>query len=226
MESVVPSTLIIGASRGIGLEFVRQLIAANQHVLGTARTEDDLAKLASMGAEPILLDVADEDSRNEFADRVDAPDLTTIIHNAGIFGPEAGTDEAVSKEQFDSVMNTNVLGPMALIPQLAPMLTATRGRYAFLSSDMASLTDVNSSQGSLYRASKAALNMTIRCAAIDFPQVTFTCISPGWVRTDMGGQDAPLSVSESVSGMIQVVARQRLENSSAFVDYTGTVKSW
>ncbi|MFT7618729.1 MAG: NAD(P)-dependent dehydrogenase (short-subunit alcohol dehydrogenase family) [Planctomycetota bacterium] len=217
-ENSMPSTLIVGASRGIGFEFTRQLVAAGRKVLATARHEDDLAKLKAIGAQPILLDVASEKSMVDFISRFDAPDLTTIIHNAGVFGPATGTEEAPSKEQFGFVMNSNVLCPMILIPQLGPMLTATRGHYVFLSSDMASIDGVNSSHGSLYRASKAALNMTVKCATLDFPMVTFTCLSPGWVRTDMGGEEAPFAVEESVRRMIAVIGQQAVKDSGKFVD--------
>lgn len=86
--------------------------------------------------------------------------------------------------------------------------------------------DVQSSDGWLYRTSKAALNMAIRCAARDYPNATLVSMSPGWVRTDMGGPDAPLSVEESVSGMRAVIDSLSPDDTGTFRDYAGRLMPW
>ena len=219
-------TLIIGASRGLGFEFAKQLIERGEEVSATCRNTQDLDKLNLLGAHTHLLDLTVEESVQEFESALETDCFDLIVHNAGVFGSRERTSSAPSREVFDHVMVTNVLGPMRLIPQLAALLAAKVGKYVFISSDMASIEEAQSSGGSLYRASKAALNMTMRCASLDFEEVKFLALSPGWVRTDMGGEDAPLSPQQSVAGMLHVIQSLESRPSGQFRDYADRRLPW
>jgi NAD(P)-dependent dehydrogenase (short-subunit alcohol dehydrogenase family) len=132
-----------------------------------------------------------------------------------------------TREHFDALMHTNVLGAMQAIPQVGPLVEAARGRFAFLSSDMAYIAGADSSMGWAYRASKAALNMAVAAARHDYPEAIFVAMSPGWVRTDMGGANAPLSAEQSVAAMRRTIANLTRRHHGAFLNYDGRrFKGW
>jgi NAD(P)-dependent dehydrogenase (short-subunit alcohol dehydrogenase family) len=126
-----------------------------------------------------------------------------------------------TQPDFDLVMHTNVLGAMQAIPQVAPLVGAAQGRFAFISSDMGRITGVPSSYSWTYRVSKAALNMVVASARHDYPQAILVALSPGWVQTDMGGSGAPLSVHDSVAAMRATLARLTPADSGRFFDIDG-----
>lgn len=222
----MPTALILGASRGIGHEFVRQLLADHWKVFATARDDQSLAALRSAGAEAIQLDVTQPDSLAALGWRLDGETFDLAIYVAGVFGPRDGANVAPTAQDFDRVMHTNVLGAMQTIPLIAPMVEAVQGRFAVISSGMGSIGETDRSYGMVYRASKAALNMTIKCAALDYPQAIFVAMSPGWVRTDMGGQSATTDADESVRGMLQVIASLTHADSGSFRHYGGRQLAW
>ncbi len=221
------TALVIGASRGIGQEFTRQLLAQGWKVFATARKKEDLAKLLEMGATPIQLDVSSALSIAGLAWQLDAVRLDLAIYAAGVFGPRHHANVAPTEEEFDQVMHTNVRGAMQLIPTVAPLVAVGTGKFVFLSSHLSSINTAASSGGWLYRVSKAALNMAVKSAAIDYPGATMLMLSPGQsVRTDMGGADAKLAIDESVSGMLQVITTLESSPCSSFRDYAGGVLPW
>lgn len=218
------TAFIIGASRGIGLEWVRQLRARHWRVIATARDQDGLSTLEALGAEAIRLDVSDAESLATLAWKLDGEKLDLTVYVAGVLGPREGAVRSPSQHDFDHVMHTNVLGAMQLMPQILPMVGAARGTFAVVSSQLASLTSADSATPWLYRASKAALNMVIRAAAHDYPLARLLALSPGWVRTDMGGDAAPLTVEQSVLGMLE--ALEGPWASGSFVNYQGQNVPW
>ena len=150
--------------------------------------------------------------------------IDLCLYVAGQLGPRSETVEAPDVETFDAVMHTNVLGAMALIPQIAPRI-APGGKIVFLSSRMGSIGLMQSASAILYRASKAALNAVVKGASLEWgPRgVTMVLMHPGWVRTEMGGAGADLTVDASVSGMRAII--ERAENGH-FYDYAGTELAW
>jgi NAD(P)-dependent dehydrogenase (short-subunit alcohol dehydrogenase family) len=220
------SALVIGASRGIGREFVRQLRDAGWQVQATARDDRALDDLKAAGANPIKVDVTQLQSLSALGWALDGVKLDLALYVAGVYGPETGASESPTQAEFERVMHANVLGAMQVLPMVAPAVEAAHGQFAFISSGMGSIADAQSSDHWLYRASKAALNMAVRSAVMDYPKATLLTVSPGWVRTDMGGPAAPLSVTDSVSGMLRALSTLTQGDTGSFVDHNGRVLPW
>ncbi|MEN3292960.1 MAG: hypothetical protein V7642_2213 [Burkholderiales bacterium] len=222
----MPTALVIGASRGIGREFVRQLLADSWKVTATARDDASIAALNSEGAEAIKLDVAKPESLAGLGWRLDGAKVDLAVYVAGVYGPTDGAKVAPTGDDFDTVMHPNVLGAMQMIPMVAPMVEAAAGTFMFISSGMGSIGETDSSEGWVYRVSKAALNMAVKSAVPDYPKATFVAMSPGWVRTDMGGPSATIGVEESVSGMLRVAATLTITDTGTFRNYAGRALAW
>jgi len=220
------TALVIGASRGIGKEFVSQLLQGNWSVYASARTPKDIEHLNSLGAKGIVLDVTDQDSLRSALLSLNKVSLNLVIYVAGIYGPEQGATHAPSAAEFNQVMHTNVLGAMQSIELLAPALGLSKGKFIFISSLMGSVSATQSSFGWVYRSSKAALNMCVKAASFDYPDVICALMNPGWVRTDMGGSNASISVNQSVSGMLDVINRLSIKDSGSFQSYEGRPMQW
>ena len=221
------NVLIIGASRGLGLEFARQYVAAGERVLATARDAAGRERLQALGVESVLtVDVADPASVSGLAWMLDGEKIDTALYVAGVMD-RGNALSPPTQQQFDHVMHTNVLGALQAIPQVAPLVEAAQGRFAFISSDLGRIGGVESSHTWLYRVSKAALNMAIASARHDYPQATLVALSPGWVQTDMGGGQAPLTAPESVAAMRAALARLTPAHSGQFLLRDGSpAASW
>lgn len=220
------TVLVIGASRGIGLEFVRQYREAGARVIATARDAAGLERLKALGAQALRVDVADPASVSGLAWQLDGEKLDVALYVAGVID-RAGATTPPTRETFDQVMHTNVLGAMQAIPQVAPLVAAAGGCFAFISSEMACIGDVPNSGSWVYRVSKAALNMAVASAQHDYPQAILVALSPGWVQTDMGGAGAPLTVERSVADMRRTLAGVTPEHRGAFLDHAGArFSSW
>ncbi|MDP4073446.1 SDR family oxidoreductase [Acidovorax sp. A1169] len=197
--------LIIGASRGIGLELARQYVEAGDRVIATARDDAGRERLQALGAQPLTVDVANPASVSGLSWLLDGEKIDLALYVAGVIRrPNALTPP--TQQDFDAVMHTNVLGAMQAIPQVAPMVADAQGVFAFVSSSMSQIGSVDDSESWLYRTSKAALNMAVASAQHDYPGATLVTIDPGWVQTEMGGGEAPLTVQESVRGMRATLA--------------------
>ncbi|TFW07130.1 SDR family oxidoreductase [Oxalobacteraceae bacterium OM1] len=222
----MPTALILGASRGIGREYVRQLRAQGWRVLATARTDADIDSLKNEGAEATRLDVTKPESLAGLGWQLDGEKLDLAVYVSGVYGPGTGATAPPSAADFDKVMHTNVLGAMQALPVVAPMVEAARGRFAFISSGMGSIASADNTHGWVYRVSKAALNMAVHSASHDYPQAIFVVLNPGWVQTDMGGPSAPLTVQDSVSSMLRVIAALQPQDSGGAREPDGSVMPW
>jgi NAD(P)-dependent dehydrogenase (short-subunit alcohol dehydrogenase family) len=220
--------LIIGASRGIGLELARQYRAEGWEVIGTARDQAGLSKLAALGAKALKLDATDANAPSILESGISGADLDVAVFCAGIHGPRSQKLEAPAETEFDSVMRTNVLAAMKLAPVAAPALARTKGRLAVISSRMGSIGIRNASFSWLYRASKAALNSVLKDMSLVLGPQGVICVTfhPGWVRTDMGGAGADIDVATSVAGMRGTLAALTPAQNGSFLNYDGAAIPW
>jgi NAD(P)-dependent dehydrogenase (short-subunit alcohol dehydrogenase family) len=218
--------LIVGASRGLGREFVRQYLADGAAVTATARRAEDVAALEAMGATAFALDVADAASASAIAWRVDNAGFDVAVVNAGVSGPRHAGLDVPSEAEFDNVMHTNVLGPMRVIPQLLDSL-APNAKLVVLSSRMGSIGSRDSSMMWLYRASKAAVNSVLKDASLTLgAKATCVAFHPGWVKTDMGGAGADLTPEKSVSDMRATIASLKPTQTGSFLNHDGNPIAW
>ena len=218
--------LVIGASRGLGLEFVRQYRAAGAQVVATARNDEGLAALRTLGATAIKLDVTDMVSASGLAWQIDGHQFDTVIFVAGVYGPHTSGLETPTEADFNAVMHANVLGPMRVLPQIQDAL-APGAKLAVLSSRMGSIGLRSNTVGWLYRASKAAVNSVLKDVSLTLAGRAI-CISfhPGWVRTEMGGAEADIDAVTSVAGMRAVLAGLKAGDNGGFFNYDGETLAW
>jgi NAD(P)-dependent dehydrogenase (short-subunit alcohol dehydrogenase family) len=222
------TVLIVGASRGIGFEFARQYAADGARVIASHRKPDDGERLRALGARPLALDVRDADAIAALGKVIGTDRIDLAVLVAGIYGPRTSGLAAPDPADFDAVMHTNVRAPMLLIPVLAPLLAAARGKLVVLSSRMGATGTMSQPTGWLYRASKAALNNVLKSASLALGSQGVTCMAfhPGWVRTDMGGAGADIEVAESVTRMRYVIAAANESHNGKFLNYSGEQLSW
>ena len=222
----MPAILIIGASRGLGLEFVRQYAAEGWRVLATVRDIAQGRAVSEAGAEVYICDVGDPGSITRLAATLAGEALDIVLHCAGIYG-ERQDFGAVDPDRFLEVMRIDALAPLKAAEALAGRLGEGK-IFAAISSMMGSVAENTSGGSYAYRAAKAALNMVIKGLAIDLaPRGILTvALSPGWVRTDMGGPTAPLEPPESIAGMRKVLAGLTANDSGRLIHYDGRRLDW
>ena len=219
----MPTVLITGAARGLGLEFARQYRADGWDVIATARNASD--ELAALGVTVHALDVADFAAVEAFGRAHDAP-LDLLIANAGIATP-FDVKSAADADGWVETFRVNSIAPVLLARALMPRLAAAKGKAIAITSQMGSIAD--SSTGWLpYRASKAALNMGWHVLANEGAGqgVTFAMLHPGWVQTDMGGPNASIDTATSVGGMRRVIDGLGAGDSGRFLTFEGRELPW
>lgn len=222
------SWLITGANRGIGLELARQLAERGESVVGTARDPASARDLARLAVRVETLDVASPASVDELAQRLGRRPIDVLINNAGIGGPDHGIEE-ISREELLRCFEVDAIGPLAVTRALLGNLRAGKARRIVnLSSGLASISQNDNGGWYGYRAAKAALNQFTRTLAAELSPEGFVCIaiSPGWVRTDMGGDGAPQSKQESVRGMLRVIDRLSPSDNGRFLSHRGHEIPW
>ncbi|EPB87851.1 hypothetical protein HMPREF1544_05380 [Mucor circinelloides 1006PhL] len=237
--------VVTGASRGIGLEFVKQIIEEKDIVFACARnlsSSKELVDLATKNKDkviPITLDTTNLDTINAAASEITerAPDgIDVLINNAGIGSTLDYNIETVPQEEFTRVINTNVIGVSNVTQRFIPLLRK-RGEQQVkkiinISSIIGSITSMDGSRGSgqgpVYGISKTALNMLTRLTANHLRSENFIvfAIHPGWVSTDLGGQSAPVTSQESVRGILNKIDQCQSKDSGEFFDFTGASLEW
>lgn len=226
--------LITGGSRGLGLELARQMALRGDRVIATVRRTIDAVRLPA-NVEMRQLDVEDPNSIAALKQSLEARALDVLINNAGV-GEGSFYDEregpAIEGLEFEAVtrmLGINAIGPMRVLAAVLPALRRGGERKIInISSELGSLAQNQTGGWTGYRMSKSALNMFTRCAAGELAKEGFTCISlhPGWVRTDMGGTDAPLAVQESAIGMLHVLDSMTIKQNGAFLAWNGSEIPW
>ncbi len=221
------TVLITGANRGIGLELARQYAADSWQVIGTARKPEEADALRESGAKVMQLDVTDQASVEQLAADLGDRPIDVLINNAGIL-PRMRALADVDFDDYNRVLAVNTVGPVRVTQALIPNLQAGDGKTIVnVTSQLGSIT--NSSGGFYgYRESKAALNMFTRSLAADLGPQGFVCIviHPGWVRTDMGGANAPVLPKDSAAGIRRVVAGLSAEDNGTYWTFEGEPLPW
>ncbi len=229
--------LVTGVGRGLGLEFTRQYAESGARVFALARDPlksrslMDLAARHPKALTPVACDVSDDDSvkgaRQEVEIATDALDL--IISNAAIYGREDETLDSLDWELVRRVFEVNTLGPLRVCRAFLPLLRkGRRPRLVSISSLMGSVGDNRLGGHWSYRISKSALHMANRNLALELEKekIPAVLLTPGWVRTDMGGPRAPLSPEESVSAMVKTIETLTMEHSGNLYHRDGRPGPW
>lgn len=227
-----PTVLLLGASRGIGLGLVEEYLSRGWNVVATQRSltvAPALCELAakSEGALTILsADVNRPDDIAALSRQLEGITLDLLFVVAGVSDDPNQTTGQISLEEFNHVMVTNALSPMRALEQLAQHVR-TDGSLAVMSSALGSISTNTTGGYETYRASKAALNMLLRSyAARVGGERSILALMPGWVKTDMGGPDAPVEVKDSTAGLADTIAKHAGQPGVAFVDYQGNAIPW
>lgn len=218
----MPTVLITGANRGIGLEFARQYAADGWDVIATARQSSD--ELDSLNVRVERLELQQLDAVVALGRRIDRLDL--LIANAGTWLPEQA-ESADDGRAWADMLVTNTIAPYLLATAVLPQVTAAKGKLVALTSGMGSIAE--SSGGYVpYRSSKAALNMAWHSLAIEAKRsgVIAAVFDPGWVKTRMGGPSAPTAPEQSVADMRGLIERLGPEHSGAFLKRDGSRHDW
>jgi NAD(P)-dependent dehydrogenase (short-subunit alcohol dehydrogenase family) len=230
----MPSVLITGASRGLGLEFAHQYLSDGWRVLATCRNPTGAEKLTRLAKNAgdnltiLAIDVTKPEIIREAATQLDGVAIDLLINCAGITGASGQRPRNIDYDSWAQVFDVNTMGMRVLESFIGHIARSERRLVVSITSGMGSLGD-NTSGGSIaYRSSKAALNMVMRSAAIDLAPQGISCvvINPGWVKTDMGGLNATLTPQESVSAIRQLITTLGQKDTGKFYHYDGGEYPW
>jgi NAD(P)-dependent dehydrogenase (short-subunit alcohol dehydrogenase family) len=230
-------SLVTGANRGLGLEFVRQLLARGDRVMATCRHPGKATALNALAGEHpgrlhvLPLDVADPRAIAELQRELllladDGDRLDLLVNGAGVLhsGERFGSVSAVN---LDDSFRTNAMGPFLLTQALAPRL-ADGARVANITSQLGSIANTTRFGTPSYDISKAAQNMAtaLLAAALRERGILVVALHPGWVQTDMGGAGATVTPQDSVAGLLRVIDRLKAADSGRFLDWRGQSLPW
>ncbi|WP_213989897.1 SDR family NAD(P)-dependent oxidoreductase [Sodalis sp. dw_96] len=226
------TVLLIGASRGLGFAMVEEYLKRGCKVIATGRgaSKDRLLHLAEnypASLEVETVDITVPGQVNALRARLSHRRADVLFVNAGVKNDDGETIADVSTDEFIRVMVTNSLSPMRVIETFADLVPPT-GTIGVMSSGQGSLTNNTNGNYEVYRGSKAALNMFMRSFAArhsDDPR-TLLLMAPGWVRTDMGGPTARLTIDESIPALISTIDAYEGRSGLHYLDYLGKVVPW
>lgn len=218
----MPTILITGAGRGIGRELARQYAADGWRVIGTVRAPSEHL------AEAIELDVTDAVQVKALGSRLKAVPIDVLFCNAGIIGKRGNRFGSFDYADWEQILRVNLLGTAAVIEALADNVTASQRKVICVMSSRLGSISQTAGETLPYSTSKAALNLLAKgLAAILAPRgIVVAALSPGWVKTDMGGDAAPLTPEASVRGLRRVIAGLRREDTGRFFAHDGSVIPW
>jgi NAD(P)-dependent dehydrogenase (short-subunit alcohol dehydrogenase family) len=226
----MPSILITGANRGLGLGFARKALGEGWRVFATCRKPDGAKELRALKGEVSVhrLDVADHATVDALARELGRTPIDVLVNNAGVYGGPRQSLGHIDYDHWASVHRINTMGPMKVVEALLDNVARSdRKLIVSISSYMGSIAQTGSGYY-IYRSSKAALDMMMATLAHDVAskRIIAIAMSPGWVRTDMGGRSAPLGIEESVDGMWRVMLGATAKDSGAFLGHDGSRLPW
>ncbi|HEX6239522.1 MAG TPA: SDR family oxidoreductase [Polyangiales bacterium] len=227
----MPSVLITGANRGLGLEFAKQYARDGYRVFATARSESEELRALTQSQRAVefhALDVTQADSVRALAGRLKGEPIDVLINNAGWMGPERQRFGNIDYDGLLETLRINTLGPLRVAEAFVENVAKSQRKLMVgLTSGMGSISD-SSGGYYAYRASKAALNMTFHNLGLDLKQrgIIAIVINPGWVQTDMGGKNAPTKVEDSIAMMRKVFDSLTPADSGSFKNYKGGDFPW
>lgn len=231
-EIAKPTVLIIGASRGLGLAMAAEFLKKGWNVVGTVRRDGtglhDLAAANAGRVEIEHVDVTMPDQIAALRNRLSGRSFDILFHNAGTANRNQNEPTgSVSTEEFELVMVTNALGPMRVIERLGDLVPAD-GMIGVMSSGQGSVSGNENGGHEVYRGSKSALNQYMRSYAARHAgeRRPLILMAPGWVRTDLGGPDAPLGIDDSIPKVVNVLLSQRQSPGLQFLDREGRTVPW
>ncbi len=227
--------LVTGANRGLGLGLVKKFLKNNEKVICTTRNISKSKELIlckekyNDNLEICELDLLDKDSPNILSNFLGDETIDLFINNAGVIGHSAQHFKSVSLNHWLEVLKVNLIAPLLITQSIIKNIEKSSERKIyFISSKVGSIEDNKSGGMYIYRSSKTALNQVVKSLSIDLKPLGISVISlhPGWVRTEMGGPNALISVEESVNGMVDVISNTSIINSGQFINYDGTRLPW
>lgn len=231
-NSAPGKVLLIGASRGLGLALAEEWLRCGWQVVatvrGTARTRlHDLADAHGASLEIETLDVTVPAQIEALRQRLASRSFDLLFINAGVTNEPEGTVAETSTEEFTRVMVTNALSPLRVVEAMQDLVTPT-GTIGLMSSGQGSVTNNETGGHEVYRGSKAALNTFMRsyAARSSEDKRTLVLLAPGWVRTEMGGPDALLSIEESITNAVRTLDSLQGKPGLHYVDYLGRTIAW
>ena len=231
----MPSVLITGTNRGIGLELVRQYLTEGWQVYATARDPENSTELQQLLTDhPNLLhiyplDVTDNEQRFSLAEHLKGIPLDILINNAGVYGQYDAYFGNTDEDMWLDAFRINTIAPMKLMELLVNNIALGDMKIiASMSSKMGSMDDNGSGGSYVYRSTKAALNAIMVSAARDLKSsgISSIILHPGWVRTDMGGPNGEINTKESAERLRAILASVSIENSGNFYDIDGSIIPW
>jgi NAD(P)-dependent dehydrogenase (short-subunit alcohol dehydrogenase family) len=224
--------LLFGASRGLGLAIAEEYLKLGWHVVATARNGSGTALHDLLGKAdgPLDIEIVDITNRAQVTAlhrRLGSDRFDLLIVNAGVKNDDQETIADVSTEEFVRVMVTNALSPMRIVETFEDLVPPT-GAIAIMSSGQGSVSNNETGGYEVYRASKAALNTLMRSFAARHrdDRRTLLLLAPGWVRTDMGGPRARLSIQDSIPNLVKVIEAQEGKGGLQYLDYLGRTVPW
>ena len=227
--------LVTGANRGLGLGLVKKFLKNNEKVICTTRNISKSKELTlckekyNDNLEICELDLLDKESPNILSNFLGDKPIDLFINNAGVIGHSAQHFKSVSLNHWLEVLKVNLIAPLLITQSIIKNIEKSSERKIyFISSKVGSIEDNKSGGMYIYRSSKTALNQVVKSLSIDLKPLGISVISlhPGWVRTEMGGPNALISVEESVNGMVDVISNTSIINSGQFINYDGTRLPW
>ncbi len=233
LDQRVPTILLIAVSRGLGLAMAAEFLKNGWNVVGTVREGSDRAQLHGLAdrfkgrLEIETLDICEQAQVTALRERLSGRVFDMLFVNAGITNNEQETIGDVTTEEFIRVMVTNSLCPMRVVESLQDLVAAD-GLIGVMSSGQGSVANNVRGMREVYRGSKAALNQFMRSYAARQAKTSraMVLMAPGWVRTEMGGPEAPLTIEESVPNLVNVLLRKRGSAGLEYLDYLGRTVPW